>query len=120
MNLIAHLSNRAAYLAIVISQEPAVGQAQEADVLNRLFCGRPSVDCPWYILDLDPELVSLVPQNGIASYCLGYLASGLKNAEVLDRFHDQLKLLTEDDFAACDAHGLLREFLVAYDRGGDC
>ncbi|MGC5198278.1 hypothetical protein [Aphanothece microscopica] len=33
------------------------GPGQEADIVRRLFAGRLVVDCPFYLLGLDPDLV---------------------------------------------------------------
>lgn len=84
-----------------------VGNTQEGDILDRLFSGRSWPECPWYIVDLDPELVSFVHNDYLVQFLAGYVASGGSALETYYRFslreqssHGLTTQLQQSDYAA--------------------
>lgn len=65
--------------------------SEEADVVHRVFAGRRWQDCPWYLFDLDPALVSAVEREFTIRLAWGYIAAGKSSEDVLNRLADRVE-----------------------------
>jgi hypothetical protein len=90
-----HLSNRLSSTEITLPADLTIAStSEEADVVRRAFAGRRWRECPWYLFDLDPSLVSAVERNYTVHLAWGYIASGRNSEEVLNRLADRVEVAT--------------------------
>lgn len=87
-----HLTNRLSYTEMTLPTDLAVdSSSEEADVVHRVFAGRRWQDCPWYLFDLDPALVSAVEREFTIRLAWGYIAAGKSSEDVLNRLADRVE-----------------------------